>query len=265
LFGACAPAAAVATPLKAARQAGACILVASMAGPPEAVAGAVVRTRTLPPMSRSALALLASALVTAAAAPLAAQTTWFGANARAGFTAAAITPVTNDLNTNTPVYDFGALGTATASGNGIATINGALFGSGGGTPTPAWTLSFSQAIGAFGADFTGLGTINTDFPYPAGEARFTFYNGATTVGTVAQNFGLSGVTAFFGVTGLAAFDRVEIRTNVGDEFWTDDVTLGALATTPPPVTTTPEPATLALVGAGALALGGVARRRRPTA
>jgi hypothetical protein len=191
-------------------------------------------------------AAVAAAALVLAAAPLAAQTPHFGAGARAAFAAAATTPVTNDLNSGGPSYGFGALGTGTVSGNGVSTANGHIFASGGGVPVPAYTITFTNLLGAFGADFTGLGTINTDFPFPAGEARFTFYRGAAVVGTVAQNFGPTGATAFFGVTGLAAFDRVEVRTNVGDEFTTDDVVVGA----PAPAQVVPEPSTYALAATG---------------
>jgi hypothetical protein len=206
---------------------------------------------------RPALAAALVALAALGARPLAAQTLFFGANARTAFTAAALTPATNDLDAGGPSYAFGALGTGTVTGNGVATNNGYIFASGGGIPVPAYTFTFTRPLGAFGADFSGLGTINTDFPFPAGEARFTFYDGAATVATVAQNFGPTGATVFFGVTGLAAFDRVEVRTNVGDEFITDAVVVGA----PGAAAVVPEPSTVALVGAGLAALLGAARRR----
>ncbi len=213
---------------------------------------------SVPSLARAAsrLALFAATL----AAPLPAQTIHFGAGARDAFLAAATTPATNGIADAGPTYVFGALGTGTVSGNGIATTNGNIFASGGGLPVPAYTISFSSTLGAFGADFSGLGTINADFPFPAGVAEFTFFNGASTVGSIAQQFGSTGATVFFGVTGLAAFNRVQVRTNVGDEFLTDDVVIGAALVATPPATTVPEPTTVVLVGAGLLGLVGIRRR-----
>ena len=221
---------------------------------------------SVPFLARAAswLALVAVAIAAPLVAPLQAQTIHFGAGARDAFLAAATTPVTNGITGSGLTYDFGALGTGTVSGNGIATTNGNIFASGGGLPVPAYTISFSSTLGAFGADFSGLGTINADFPFPAGVAEFTFFNGASTVGTIAQQFGSTGATVFFGVTGLAAFDRVQVRTNVGDEFLTDDVVIGAALVAAPPATTVPEPTTVVLVGAGLLGLVGVRRRATAT-
>src|SRR5688500_5618827 len=210
----------------------------------------------IPSCSRATSGIALAVAAVALAAPLGAQTTFFGAGARDAFLAAGTTPVANGIDHAGPTYAFGALGTGTVSGNGIATTNGNVFASGGGLPVPAYTISFSNALGAFGADFSGLGTINASSPFPMGVAEFTFYSGGATVGTVAQSFGSSGAQTFFGVTGLAAFDRVEVRTNVGDEFLTDDVVVGAALTTRPPATTVPEPTTVVLLGGGLVGLVG---------
>jgi hypothetical protein len=50
--------------------------------------------------------------------------------------------------------------------------------------------------------------------------------------------------------------------NVGNGFTIDDLTYAGTTTTPPPTNVIPEPATLALVGAGLLPLAGAIRRRR---
>mgnify|MGYP002778101699 CR=1 FL=1 len=59
------------------------------------------------------------------------------------------------------------------------------------------------------------------------------------------------------------YDRALTGEQVRDRFARGDDPLGG--DTPPPVTTTPEPATVALMGAGLLALCLAARRRRPAA
>ncbi len=167
------------------------------------------------PHTRRAVVATAALLLSAATAhaPLGAQTTHFGAGARAAFLAAAVTPVGNDLDAGGPTYSFGALGSGTVLGLTVGGTSGtAIAATGRGGATPAYSITFTSRLGGFGADFSSI-DFGTD-PFPTGTAQFRFFDGATAVGTVLQSFGTSGGPAFFDATGPAASDRVERDGNV---------------------------------------------------
>ncbi|MEP6780029.1 MAG: PEP-CTERM sorting domain-containing protein [Gemmatimonadaceae bacterium] len=172
---------------------------------------------------------------------------------RTPFTSALSTSVTNDLNSlanGATSISFGALGTGTLSG---ATVNnGAILNTG--SPF-SFSIAFSQMLNGFGADF-----FSGQF---GGSATFHFFNGATPTYTTGL---YSFIGSFRGVipTG-GAFNRVDItEVPIGQSSPSlfsslDNLTVGVITST------VPEPSSIALLGAGILALGIVARRKKQTA
>lgn len=225
------------------------------------------------PRARTAGAALAAALL-AAAAPAAAQQVYFvqgtqePINAVAtdfalSFGGAHASP--NLTNQSGSTIDFGpAIGTATLVGGTVANGRVDVIGRG---ATPALTFVFARPLTGFGAIFTDVGSCCGGQPFAPATVQLSFLSGATVVGTFAQQFATNAdpdlylKPGFFGVAGVPAFDRVEIRTNNGDMIAVRGPIVGAASVAPPPVTTTPEPGSLALVAAG-LALGAGALRRR---
>jgi hypothetical protein len=227
-----------------------------------------MRLSLRPHAARAVAATLLAAATLAATAPLGAQTTYFGqttapaATARAAFLASLGTVAQNDLTglTGTAIPLGAPFGTATVGG---ATISNERIGAVGLGATAAASIVFAAPLTGFGASFFDVGSCCANLPYPDATLVLTFLSGASVIGTVTQQFGttaqLRAQPAFLGVSGLAPFDRVEVRTNNGDQFSIGQLAVGTGAA---PVSTAPEPGSLALAATGLVALGGALRRRR---
>jgi hypothetical protein len=226
------------------------------------------QTISRPVVRRVAVAAALSLL----AIPAAAQQTSFAQGADAAAAASAgfagslgASSAPNLVGRTGSTIDFGSpFGVATLAGGALA--NGFVTVTGLGT-APALTLSFATAVTAFGATFSDVGSCCGGQPFPAGVLTFTFLSGATQVGAVTQQFattgGLRNQPAFLGASGLAAFDRVEVRTNKGDQITMRGPVVGIGAATTP-VSTAPEPGSLVLLAGGLVGLDATARARRTT-
>ena len=177
------------------------------------------------------------------------------------------------INVSAPQnLSFGFAGIATLTGDGTVTNtpNAGRFAT---TGSKYWR----QEVGAgktFGINFSqsvaGFGFYGTDIGDFSGKLTLNFFLGAAPAGSfLVQNGDMSGneVVAldgnlrFWGVTYSSnAFNKVEFVLEGSDDiFGFDDMTVADASQVSQVV---PEPASMALVGSGLLALIGFARRRR---
>jgi hypothetical protein len=112
-------------------------------------------------------------------------------------------------------------------------------------------ITFGTAVRGFGATFFDAGST--------GNLVFTFYFNGAQLGARALDGQVPGYDGFFGVDFGTFVDRVDIAAVVGDQYEMDDLVVGADA-----FAAVPEPAGVALVGAGLVAIGVTTRRRRFT-
>jgi hypothetical protein len=129
-----------------------------------------------------------------------------------------------------------------------------------------FTLTFSQAVGAFGFFGTDIGDYG-------GHAVLDVFSGNTklasftTNNSTSTNGGLTGSALFFGFVANVPselFTKITFSSSLmgnGDNFGYDDLTVLTAGQVGLPEPTVPEPGTIALVGAALLGAS-LARRRR---
>jgi hypothetical protein len=165
---------------------------------------------------------------------------------------------------------FGAVGTGLLTDPDPFAFN--QISSGAGTFGIPGRTSYHTGMGGFGAtpivftfdgsDVNGFGLYAVGANSIGGapgalSLQLDFFDGALNVFSLPVNgpFITSENAIFAGVSGIT-FDRVEVRGQNGDGISFNDVTIGT------GIAAVPEPATVALVATGLLAVGAAARRRR---
>jgi hypothetical protein len=122
-----------------------------------------------------------------------------------------------------------------------------------------FSVKFNQTVAAFGVDGSDISDAGSSF-------FVQFLLGGTALSGFGSPFNVTnsgslntGNQLFFGYINTGGFDEVRFSSNSsGDNFGFDNMTVGDVRQ----VSSVPEPASFALVGAGLLGLVGVARRRR---
>jgi hypothetical protein len=144
------------------------------------------------------------------------------------------------------VIDGGPVGNTNVTAPNIVSVPG-------GNPTGVLTLVLPSLQNLFGFGFAVLSGVPV-----ANATTITLFNNATNVGALSYNGVLDPIFAggFAGIQSTLAFNRAQVTFNpIASAFAVDNIRFAN-------VSAVPEPATLALVFTGLVAIG-LLRRRRP--
>ena len=194
------------------------------------------------------LCLVASTLTCATAAS--AQTTPY--TSRTTFNAALSTTASNDLNAlanGSTVISFGPFGNATLSN---ANVTGGKINNPNTGGAYSFTITFSQLLNGFGADFTSPANLL------AATAYINAFNGSTFLGGWSLGNQASSNPSFLGISTVGGFNRIVVSESgpfPGLQLFqsVDNLTVG--------VSPVPEPANISMFLAGLAIVGGLYFRR----